>query len=101
MYEEYTYEKIMADIIAKAPEDIDTREGSIFWDATSPAALKIAELYQAIEYQAKMALIYSATGEDLDDKASEYGVIRLPATPAKYYVTFEGTIPLTGERFLY
>ena len=35
MFEEKTYESLMQDILDNAPGDIDTRPGSIFYDAVS------------------------------------------------------------------
>ncbi len=38
-------------------------------------------------------------GAALDARAGEYGVTRLAATSAKYYMNFEGAAPQIGERF--
>ena len=99
MFEEMTYEKILQDVLDNAPDGIDTRQGSIFYDAVAGPCLKIAKLYTDIGIARKMASIATATGDDLDDKADEYGVTRHAATPAKYRFSFEGTTPDTGTRF--
>lgn len=99
MFEEMTYEKILQDVLDNAPDDIDTRQGSIFYDAVAGPCLKIAKLYTDIDIARKMASIATAIGDDLDDKADEYGVTRHAATPAKYRLSFEGTTPDTGTRF--
>ena len=99
MFEEMTYEKILRDVLDNAPDGIDTRQGSIFYDAVAGPCLKIAKLYTDIGIARKMASIATATGDDLDDKADEYGVTRHAATPAKYRFSFEGTTPDTGTRF--
>lgn len=45
MFEEMTYEKILQDVLDNAPDGIDTRQGSIFYDAVAGPCLKIAKLY--------------------------------------------------------
>lgn len=35
MFEEMTYEKILQDVLDNAPDGIDTRQGSIFYDAVA------------------------------------------------------------------
>ena len=99
MYEMYTYESLLADVLANAPAGIDTRQGSIFFDAVSGVLLKIAKLYADLDYIAQLVYIDSTTGEYLDRKASEYSITRLSATKCCYHVTFEGTTPAIGERF--
>lgn len=99
MFEDYTYELLLEDVLNNAPDGIDTRQGSIFYDAVSGILLKIAKLYTDLDLIVEMTTISTATGDALDTQASEYGVTRLAATTAKYYVTFEGTTPLPGERF--
>lgn len=89
----------MEEVLAGAPEDIDTRQGSIFYDAVSGIALKIAELYTDLDLVFTLTQVDTTGGEYLDTKASEYGITRHAATPAKYYVTFTGTSPDVGERF--
>ena len=99
MFEDYTYERLLEDVLNNAPEGIDTRQGSIFFDAVSGILLKVAKLYTDLDLVMGLTSIVTATGEALDIKAGEYGIVRLAATKAKYYVTFEGVMPLAGERF--
>ncbi len=99
MFEDYTYERLLEDVLSNAPKGIDTRQGSIFYDAVSGPLLKIAKLYTDLDLIVEMMSIATATGKALDLRASEQGVFRLAATRAKYLVTFEGVMPQTGERF--
>lgn len=99
MFEDYTYERLLEDVLNNAPEDIDTRQGSIFYDAVSGILLKVAKLYTDLDLVVEMTSVVTATGEALDTRAGEYGITRLTATRAKYRVTFEGVIPQAGERF--
>ena len=99
MFEDMTYEKLLADVLADAPEGVDTRKGSIFYDAISGILIKIAKLYTDLDLVVDITRMSSMTGEALDIKAAEYGIERKAATPARYNVTFTGTVPSEGERF--
>lgn len=99
MFEEYTYQALLESALSEAPEGIDTREGSIYYDAVAGTMMKVSRLYADLGVLASLIYIDSTTGEFLDRKAAEHSVTRLPATTAKYYVTFTGTTPDVGERF--
>lgn len=101
MFEAYTYERLLADVLSSAPEGIDTRQGSIFYDAVSGPLLKIAKLYTDLDLIVEMTTVMTATGDALDEKAREHGVTRRAATRAQYRSIFDGVIPTTGERFYY
>lgn len=101
MFEDYTYERLLEDVLDNAPEGIDTRQGSIFYDAVSGVMMKVAKLYTDLDLIVEMTSIVTAEGEALDVRAGEYGVSRHGAARAKYLVTFEGVTPLLGERFYY
>lgn len=101
MFESFTYERLLEDVIANAPEGIDTRQGSIFYDAISGVLLKVAKLYTDLDLIVQMTTVATATGEALDTRASEYNVRRLAATRAKYHAVFDGVTPAVGERFYY
>lgn len=101
MFEGYTYETLLDDVLKSAPDGIDTRQGSIFYDAVSGVVLKIAKLYTDLDLIAEMTTIMTATGEALDAKTAEHNIYRLAATKAKYLAIFDGTTPDLGERFFY
>ncbi len=99
MFEDRTYENLMAEVLAAAPTGIDTRQGSIFYDAVSGAMLKIAKLYTDIDLVFELVFLDSATGDYLDKRAEEHGLSRNGATYSKYLAVFEGATPEAGERF--
>jgi len=99
MFEEKTYENLMEDVLSNAPDDIDTRQGSIFYDAISGIMLKVAEFYTDLDLIFSLSRVKTATGEYLDSKAAEYGITRQTATFAQYFVEFTGIVPEVGERF--
>ncbi|MBR5432150.1 MAG: hypothetical protein IK119_07210, partial [Bacteroidales bacterium] len=49
MFANYTYESILADLLAQAPPGVDVREGSIFFDAVSGVAVRMAKLYTDLD----------------------------------------------------
>lgn len=101
MFEDNTYENIMADAIARAPNGIDTRQGSIYYDAISGMALRLSKYYADLDMVREMATITTAVGEMLDVKAVEFGLTRHGAIPAQYRAEYEGGPPKDGDRFYY
>ena len=101
MFEAQTKERLMADVLAKAPPGIDTRQGSIFFDAVSATVEKIARLYTDLDRVFELVFIATATGEYLDRRAWEFGIERKAATPAKYHFVYTGTRPQVGWRFFH
>lgn len=99
MFEAYSYDALLSDVLDSAPEGIDTRQGSIFYDAVSGILLKVAKLYTDLELVFRMTQIDTAGGEYLDSRAGEYGITRRPATRAEYEFSYTGTAPAAGERF--
>ena len=84
MFEEKTYENLMQSVLENAPEDIDTRPGSIFYDAISGILIEVAKLYTDLELVFSLSQLDTAEGEYLDIKASEYGIERHKAVNAVY-----------------
>ena len=99
MFEAKTYEAVFADILSRAPDGIDLRQGSIFYDAVAGIAFKIAKYYADLEQVFNLVFLPTATGDYLTMRAEEHGVYRQPPSPAKYKAAFTGTIPEPGTRF--
>ncbi|MCM1530128.1 MAG: baseplate J/gp47 family protein [Alistipes sp.] len=99
MFDEYSYELLLQDVLDNAPAGIDTRPGSIFYDAVSGILIKVAKLYSDLDLVFTLTQLDTASGEYLDIKSSEYGIVRHAATKAQYSVIFEGSVPNVGERF--
>lgn len=99
MFEAYTYDQMLKEVIDNAPEGVDTRQGSIFYDAVSGILMKVAKLYTDLDLVFYLTQLDTTTGEYLDTKASEYGITRRAATSTQYNVTFTGLTPDNGERF--
>lgn len=101
MFEHNTYQRLMDEVLRDAPEGVDTRQGSIFFDAVSAVVSKIAKLYTDLDGVLELFTITTVYGEYLDLKAAEHGMSRNPATPAKYKFEHEGTDPDLGARFFH
>lgn len=102
MFEDRTYENIMAECLADAPPDIDLRQGGIYFDAVASACLGLEKYYVDLRHSFNLCMVMSpeCTGEYLDRKGWEYNVFRNPATPARYeYIWSGANQPNIGERF--
>lgn len=99
MFQDRTYENILAEMLAMAPAGIDIRQGSIFYDAVAPHAFKLSKFYQDLDMVFELVFIDTAANEYLDKKASEHGVYRIDAKPCKRAFSYVGTTPSSGERF--
>lgn len=82
MFENMTYENILEGLLGRVPSDVDKREGSIIFDALSPAALEIAQLYIQLDIVLSNAFADTAEREYLILRAKERGVVPYEATKA-------------------
>lgn len=104
MYEHQTYEAILQRMLDRVPADIDKRPGSVIYDALAPAAAELAQLYAELDINYNLSFADTASGEYLTRRASEFGIIRRPATRARREGRFYGVgdapldVPL-GSRF--
>ena len=101
MFEDRTYEKLMEETLAMAPAGIDTRQGSIFYDAIAAIINKIAKLYTDLDAVSRAVFLTTAYDEYLDLKSSEFALTRQSATQAQYEFVHTGTTPRTGWRFFH
>lgn len=99
MFEAQTYDKVLEEILSRAPDGIDLRQGSIFYDAVAGIAFKIAKYYADLEQVFEMVFLVTATGDYLTLKAEEYAVYRQAAATAKYRIKYDGELPELGTRF--
>lgn len=90
MFEDQTYEAIMARLLANVPDTLDKREGSFIWDALSPAALELAQAYIMLDLVLKYGFAQTTYGQYLDYRAAEHGLTRKEATKATGQVVITG-----------
>jgi uncharacterized phage protein gp47/JayE len=74
---------------------VDTRQGSIYWDASMGSIIRTSMLLEQLSMVNEIISLKTCTGDVLDEKMMERGLARNPeeATPATYYVEFNGEIP--------
>jgi len=103
MYEDLTVEKIKSDILSRIHIDIDTREGSFTNDVISAVAYEIWKCYQSLDALLPIVFVDETSGEYIDKRCAEYGIIRKPGTKAKTTLIFsgvDGTVIPAGKAFL-
>ncbi len=82
MFEQMTHAAIMQRMLARVPDSMDKREGSLIWDALSPAALELAAAYICMDYTLLQAFADTQDREYLIRRAAERGIVPDPATCA-------------------
>lgn len=98
MYEHITYEEIVRRILARAPDTMDKREGSILYDAVAPMAVEIQNLYLELDTILSQGFIDTAEGEYLEMRCAERGIFPAEATHAVMQGEFNMDIPI-GSRY--
>lgn len=86
--ETYDFNYYMEEALARVPTGVDTREGSIIYDALAPACYQLASFTMELRNSMLESYVVSATGEYLDLRAEEAGVMRIPATRAVVSASF-------------
>lgn len=99
MFENMTYENLLKTCLNKAPDGVDTRKGSIFYDACAAKCLLLAEIYADLDTVSDGCHIDSAIGEDLDNCAQDHGIKRNEPISLKCRGVFIGTAPPVASRF--
>lgn len=102
--EDYTFEAILQRMLDTVPDTIDKREGSIIYDALSPAAAELAQVYFWLSNAIDLVFVDTAVGEYLDKLCNQIGITREQSTPAikkgTFYNSNEELIDIEiGNRF--
>lgn len=97
---EQEFEAIMERLVANVPEELDTREGSVLYNALAPAAWEIQLLYEELNLVLSEVFADTASLEYLARRAAERGVVHKEATRAIVRAEFTPTdIDVMGGRF--
>jgi uncharacterized phage protein gp47/JayE len=100
-FENETFERILERMLARLPDDIDKRQGSVVYDLLAPAAAELAQAYIEMDNVLNLGFADTTYGEYLDRRAAEQGLTRKPAVKATGRLTFsgpKGTIIPVGTR---
>ncbi len=98
MFEDRTYENIMKEMMSEMPDDINTEEGSLIFNACAKQALKLEEAYLSMAYIYDNMLPDTQDEEHLIRYAKERGVEIKTATHAELLGVFNQEIEI-GTRF--
>ena len=103
--EKYTFEYLMRQALEEVDStQVDTREGSIIYDALAPACYRLASFYLDLKNVVLDTFVQTSADVYLDLKVKEFGMTRYEATHAVKLGTFEDSdgngvqVPL-GARF--
>jgi len=100
MFEDQTFEEIMERMLNSISADIDTREGSVIYNALAPAAAELAKSYIWLDTVLELVFSDTAQGEFLDRRAAEAGIERTAATKAVRAGEFTAGVRIPeGSRF--
>ena len=102
MFEDITPESIKQEILSDITT-ADTREGSYTNKLVSPTATQIWKNYVAMNALLPIAYVDETSGEYIDKRAVEHGIIRKPGTKAHAELTLtgtDGTVIQAGTIFL-
>lgn len=101
MFEEYTYEQIMTNMMNRVPNTIDKRQGSIIYNALAPAAVELQNMYINLDVILNETFADTASREYLIKRAGERGLTPYEATKATVkaqVVPITAVLPV-GARF--
>ena len=100
MYEDVTHGEILKRMLARVPNTLDKREGSVIWDAHSPAAMEFRLLYMELDAVLREAYGDTASREFLVLRCREKGIAPYPAAKAVLKGEFvPAGIDVSGKRF--
>ena len=98
MFEDKTYENLLNDKLSRVRKDIDTREGSVVFDATAGNSLEEAQMYLTIAEYYQQTFGDTASREFLIRRTAERGIKPKSASVGVYKGIFNMDIPI-GSRF--
>jgi Uncharacterized homolog of phage Mu protein gp47 len=101
MIEMPTYQTIlmrMIERVKQADSNLDTREGSVIFNALAPAAVELVNMYIQLNTILNETYADTATREYLIKRVSEFGIVPYPATNAIVQGEFNMNVPI-GSRF--
>lgn len=82
MFEEYTFEQIMNNMMSRVPNTIDKRQGSVIYNALAPAAVELQNMYINLDVILNEGFANTASREFLIKRAAERGLAPYEATKA-------------------
>ena len=95
-----TFDKIVSDIMGYLPSNVDTREGSVIYNAVAGVAGRLTELYADMDRFQSELDPRTATRDGLERACANRGLSPFPATAAIVTGRFSPAgLAIEGERF--
>ncbi|MGP1411898.1 MAG: baseplate J/gp47 family protein [Peptoanaerobacter stomatis] len=88
---DYTFEEILKNMLDRANESVDKREGSVIYDSLAPASVELKYVYDAIRYLLLQEFAMTAEREYLILKTKEVGLEVFPAKKAVIKAEFKNS----------
>lgn len=98
LFEDQTYENLLASALARISPTLDKREGSMVYNGVAPAMAELAQLYIGLDFVFAATYIATAPREYLIMRASDRGISPYPASTAVFRAEFDVEVPI-GTRF--
>lgn len=99
MYENMTYANILSSLLSYIPEGISKIEGSLVYNALSPAAFELEKAYIQLDYILAQSFMDTVTEYSYAEmRAAERGIVPTEATHAVVKAVFNVEVPI-GTRF--
>lgn len=98
MWEDKTYEQLLADKLSRVPDKYDTRESSLLFNALAPNAFELMKLYLDMAWAYRQLFPETADRENLIRHARLLGVFPKDALPMRVKAKFNAPIE-AGNRF--
>ena len=100
MFEDMTFDIIMQRMLARIPEDMDRREGSVIWDAMAPAAAELELAYIELDSILNEAFADTASRDFLIRRSAERGITVFPPPLRLQKGNLNlGNLDVLGKRF--
>lgn len=98
MFEDRTFENIMAEMMADMPDGIDTSDGSLLYNACAKQAVRLEEAYQDLAAIDDNMYPDTADLQHLIRYGNDRGIYLTPATSAEFTAQFNCSVE-PGDRF--
>lgn len=98
LFENQTYETLLASALARISSTFDKREGSMVYNGVAPSMAELAQLYIGLDFVFTATYIATAPREYLIERAKDRGLSPKAASAAVFRAEFNIEVPV-GARF--
>ena len=98
LFEDQTYENLLANAMARVSSTFDKREGSMVYNGVAPSMAELAQLYIGLDFVFTATYIATAPRDYLIERAKDRGLSPKAASTAVFRAEFNIEVPV-GSRF--